>query len=381
MQTLDRTLDILIIGGGQAGLALGYSLRQTPYHFQIVEANSRIGDSWRKRYDSLVLFTPRAFSALPGLALAGDPDGYASRDEIAEYLETYARHFDLPVVTGTGIQSLERQGDGYRATTMDGAHIDARAVVLATGAFQTPAIPRLASGLSSAVLQRTAETYKNPADIPPGTVLVVGDGASGRDIAAELQGSHQVILATGRPRRLLPERILGKSTWWWLHTFGILRLSGETLIGRYLKQTDAFPGKGNTLQHLQRRGVHVMPRLVSAQGSRVTFADGETVEVGVVIWTAGYRDKSDWVAIPEVKDAQGNFVHRQGRAPVPGFYFIGRPWQRSRGSALILGVGNDAAAIRGHIVRDLGAQARPGAHLASPAAGEEANAAIRLPTS
>jgi putative flavoprotein involved in K+ transport len=120
MKTLERTLDVLVVGGGQAGLALGYYLQQTSYRFQIVEGNARIGDSWRKRYDSLVLFTPRAFSALPGLPVPGDPQGYATKDETADYLETYAQHFDLPVVTGTGIQSLERHQDGYRATTESG---------------------------------------------------------------------------------------------------------------------------------------------------------------------------------------------------------------------------------------------------------------------
>src|SRR5919109_675572 len=208
------TIDVLIIGAGQAGLTLGYYLRRTPLRFQLVERNQRIGDSWRRRYDVLELFTPRAYSALPGLALAGDPDGYPGKDDVAAYLEAYARHFDLPVLLGTGIQLLERHNGGFRATTDDGDRIEARAVVLATGAFQTPAIPRLAAGLSADVRQFTAETYKNAAQLPPGTTLVVGDGATGRDIAHDAQGTgnHTVILATGRRRRLLPERILGKST-------------------------------------------------------------------------------------------------------------------------------------------------------------------------
>ena len=133
------TLDVRIIGAGQAGLALGYHLQQTSLCFQIVERHAYIGDSWRRRYDSLVLFTPRTYSALPGLALAGAPNGYPDKDEVADYLAVYARHFDLPVRTGTGIELLERQDRGYRATTQDGARIEARAVVLPTGAFQTPA--------------------------------------------------------------------------------------------------------------------------------------------------------------------------------------------------------------------------------------------------
>jgi putative flavoprotein involved in K+ transport len=138
------TLDVLIIGAGQAGLALGYHLQHTALRFQLVERHEQIGASWRARYDSLVLFTPRCYSALPGLPLAGDPEGYPSKDEVAEYLATYVRHFHLPVVTGQGIQALERQNGDYRATTQDGALIEARAVVLATGRFRrrrSPAWP------------------------------------------------------------------------------------------------------------------------------------------------------------------------------------------------------------------------------------------------
>jgi putative flavoprotein involved in K+ transport len=348
-------MDVLIIGAGQAGLALGYYLRQTPLRFQLVERHERVGDSWRRRYDALELFTPRAYSALPGLALAGDPDGYPGKDEVAAYLEAYARHFDLPVLLGTGIQLLEHHNGGFHATTDDGARIEARAVVLATGAFQTPAIPRLAAGLSADVRQFTAETYKNAAQLPPGTVLVVGDGATGRDIAHDVQGTgnHTVILATGRRRRLLPERILGKSTWWWLDKLGIVRVSGDTALGRSIKKADAFPSRGKTLKRLERQGVRVMPRLVTAQGTGVTFANGAAAEVAAVIWATGYRDNSAWVAIPEVKDAHGTFVQRHGLSPVPNLYFIGRSWQRSRGSALFLGVGADARYVTDQIVKQL----------------------------
>src|SRR5215212_605599 len=142
-------LDLLIIGGGQAGLAMGFHLKKTPLSFRIVERHSRVGDSWRKRYASLVLFTPRAYSALPGLAVPGDPDGFPTKDEIADYLEAYANHFDLPVVLGTGIRRLERLDGGFRAVTEAGEPIDCRAVVLATGAFQRPAIPSISKRLSA----------------------------------------------------------------------------------------------------------------------------------------------------------------------------------------------------------------------------------------
>jgi putative flavoprotein involved in K+ transport len=207
----NNTLDTLIIGAGQAGLALGYHLKKTPLRFQLVEGHRRIGDSWRKRYESLVLFTPRAYSALPGLKVPGDPEGYPTKDELADYLESYASHFELPVLVDTSIQRLERTEESFRATTGTGETIDARAVVLATGAFQTPAVPPIARQLARDVVLISPESYTSPAQIPTGPVLVVGDGASGRQIARELAATHRVYLATGRPRRVSPKRLLGKS--------------------------------------------------------------------------------------------------------------------------------------------------------------------------
>jgi putative flavoprotein involved in K+ transport len=191
---LARALDVLVIGASQAGLALGAHFRKTPFRFQLVDRHARIGDSWRKRYDSLVLFTPRAYSALPGLAVPGDPDGYPTKDDMADYLETYANHFDLPVVLGTGIRRLERVDGGFRAITEAEQPIDCRVVVLATGAFQRPAIiTSVSKQLSQGVLQLAPEDYKAPGQLPPGRVLVVGDGATGRQIALELSVAHNVL--------------------------------------------------------------------------------------------------------------------------------------------------------------------------------------------
>jgi putative flavoprotein involved in K+ transport len=349
-----RKLDILVIGAGQAGLALGFHLRRTPFRFQLVERNARVGDSWRKRYASLVLFTPRAYSALPGLAVPGDPDGFPTKDEMADYLETYASHFDLPVVLGTDIQRLERIVDGgFRAITEDGEPIECRAVVLATGAFQRPAIPSISKGLSAGVKQLAPEDYTSPSQLPPGRVLVVGDGATGRQIALELTAKHEVLLGAGRHRRVSPDRILGKSVFWWMDKLGILRASRESAIGRYLMKADRFPGKALELKRLQRQGVDVVGRVVQAEGTKISFADGRMTEVDAVLWATGYKDDTDWVAIPEAKDSRGNFVHQRGVSPVQDLYFIGRSWQWTRGSALFAGVGEDAAYLREHIVKRL----------------------------
>jgi putative flavoprotein involved in K+ transport len=176
-------------------------------------------------------------------------------------------------------------------------------------------------------------------------VLVVGDGATGRQIARDLGTTHGVFLSTGKPRKITPHRVLGKSIFWWMDKLGILTKSPDSRIGRKLKEKDPFPGKDLALDKLQRAGVTVVGRLSDVAGRQVSFADGQSAEIDVVIWATGYRDDSDWVAIPEVKESHGGFVHHQGLSPVPGLAFIGRSWQRSRGSALLTGVGADAAFI------------------------------------
>jgi putative flavoprotein involved in K+ transport len=350
-------LDVLIIGGGQAGLAMGYHMKETPFRYRIVERHARVGDSWRKRYASLVLFTPRSYSALPGLAVPGDPEGFPTKDEMADYLETYADHFDLPVVPGTGIRQLERVDGGFRATTEAGEPIDSRAVVLATGAFQRPAIPPISKRLSEEVAQLAPEAYRAPDQLSPGRVLVVGDGATGRQIALELTVNHEVLLAAGRHRRVSPDQILGKSVFWWMDRLGILRSSRESPIGRYLMKADPFPGKGLELERLRERGVDVVGRVVQAEGKRVTLADGKTAEVDAVVWATGYRDDTGWVEIPEVKDGRSNFLHYRGISPLPYLCFVGRSWQWSRGSALFAGVGQDAAYLTDHLVGLFGRRA------------------------
>lgn len=346
-------LDVLVIGAGQAGLAIGYHLKQTSLQFLLIDGHAQIGDSWRSRYDSLTLFTPRRYSALPGLALPGEEWGYASRDEFADYLETYARHFALPVSMNTPIRRLDRRDGQFYATTASGETIEARSVVLATGAFQQTAIPAIVQRFAPEVRQLSPENYKNPAQLPLGTVLVVGDGASGRDIASDLAVTHTVLLATGRSRRVLPERVLGKSVWWWFDTLGILGVSADTRLGQFIRRADPFPARGKKHAQLQQKGVRIVGRLTAVEGKTVTFAGGNMTDVDAVVWATGYRDTSDWVDIPEVKDHQGNYMHRQGISTVSGLYFIGRPWQRNRASALITGVGDDAAYILAQIDRKL----------------------------
>jgi putative flavoprotein involved in K+ transport len=343
-------VDVLVIGAGQAGLATGYHLRATGLTFMIVDAGGRVGDSWRRRYRSLTLFTPRQFSGLPGMAMPGNREQYPTRDEFADYLESYAASFRLPVRTEAQVLRLGRNADGsFEAILASGDRIQAGAVVVAAGGFQLPLVPPVAKGFSDDVMQLTADSYRDPTQIAEGRVLVVGDGASGRDIAAELAPLRETWLATGKPRRLFPERILGKSVWWWLGLTGLLRASPESFLGRMLRKNDAFPDRERGMDSLKRLGVRIVGRLTNAGGSNATFGDGHGADVRTVIWAVGYRDNTGWVQIAEATDQAGAFRHSEGVSPVHGLYFVGRPWQRNRASALVMGAGPDALLIVGRI--------------------------------
>jgi putative flavoprotein involved in K+ transport len=338
--------DVLVIGAGQAGLAASYRLSRRGISPRVVDAAERIGDQWRSRYRSLTLFTPREFSSLPGLALSGDGAGYASGAEFADYLERYAVTLGLPVTTGARVGELSGGRGEFVARLSNGDIIEAGMVIIATGGFQTPVVPAMAAGLPNTIRQLTGETYHQPSDVDSDRpALVVGDGASGRDIAADLAASnHQVALACGRARRLLPETILGKSTWKWLKALGLLSVSATSPVGRLMRKADPFPNRQRNLEDLRGLGVEIKPRAVSASRTGIELADGSIVEPGTVIWTLGYRDDTSWVRIPSAVQG-GRFLDTGGRSPIDGLYFVGRPWQRNRTSALIMGAGDDAETI------------------------------------
>jgi putative flavoprotein involved in K+ transport len=253
------------------------------------------------------------------------------------------------VALDSEIVRLERQDDLFVATTDKWTVHTARSVVPATGPFQTPVVPEMAARLATDVPQLTPESYRNPDATPSGTVLVVGDGATWRQIARELTGTHRVFLATGRPRKVSPQRVLGKPIFWWLDKLGLLNAPAESRIGRKLRQSDPFPGKHLAIGKLRKVGINIVGRMAEVEGRTVLFADGQTADVDVVIWASGYRDDSSWVAIPGVADEWGQFLQKGGISPVPGLSHIGRSWQRNRGSALLTGVGADAAAIADHV--------------------------------
>ncbi len=332
---------VVVVGAGQAGLALGHLLSNQNRDFTILEAADEPGAAWRGRWDSLKLFTPARYSGLPGLAFPGDPDRYPTRDEVAAYLADYARHFDLPVETGSRVKRVTRSNGNYSIELGDRTP-EAEQVVVATGPFQVPFIPPIAKGLGPEVTQLHTSAYRRPEDIPEGRVVVVGGGNSGYQIAAELSASHEVHLSIGSPQKPFPQRLLGRDLFWYLDATGIIRKSRESRIGRKLEGRDTLIG--SSPRSIRRHGVQLHGRAVTAEGSTVTFEDGTTLDSRTVIWATGYRLDHPWIELP-IFDSGGRLEHRRGVTASPGFYFLGLTWQHTRGSALIGFVKDDAAYI------------------------------------
>ncbi len=336
-----RREEIIVVGAGQAGLSLGCWLKRQQCSFLLLEAGPRIGESWRKRYDSLVLFTPRRYSALPGLAFSGDPEGRPTKDEMADYLQTYADHFALPIQMDTGVVGMHKHGETFLLQTTQGTY-QAVTVIVATGPFHHPRIPAFASALSQEVQQLHSASYHNPSQIPAGPVLVVGAGDSGAHIAAELAHAHPVSLAAAHPLYFVPLTLLGKSLFWYLDHLRLLEVDGERSLGRWLK-AQPEPVLGLELkQVLRERQVQIRPRATSAQGNVVQFADGSQAQVRTVIWATGYRQDFSWLRMPGLPDACGQPREQRKVSSTPGLFFLGFPWQPSRGSALVGWVGKDA---------------------------------------
>lgn len=334
-------LDIIVIGAGQAGLSMGYYLQQGGYNFVIFDGKKRIGDTWRNRYDSLILFTPKSYSSLPGMRLEGDKNAFPTKDEIADYLEAYAKRFLLPVKTETTVLKVQKIKSTFEVTTDKGI-FHSKHVIIASGAFQKPFIPSISQSLSHEVFQIHSSQYQSPKMIPDGPVLVIGGGNSGTQIATELAENREVTIAISHPFKFLPLNILGKSIFYWLEKMGLLFAGTDTRRGLWFrKQSD--PIFGLELKHLIRKErIHIKPRVIKTQGREIMFNDHSKTSVQNIIWSTGFVPDYKWIDIEGVLDANGFPLHNRGLSPIQGLYYIGLPWQHQRGSALICGVGKDA---------------------------------------
>ncbi|MGZ8794425.1 MAG: flavin-containing monooxygenase [Gaiellaceae bacterium] len=333
--------DIVVIGAGQAGLAIGYFLSRQGKRFVILDSADSVGAAWRVRWDSLLLFTPRRYDSLPGLAFPGDPDGYPTRDEVIAYLERYAATFELPIELDSAVRSV-RAKDGRFVVELENRTLEADQVVVATGPYQTPHVPEFAGRLAPEVFQTHSTGYRNPGDVPEGTVLVVGGGNTGFQIAKELSATHRVHLSVGSRQLPLPQKLLGRDLFWWLTKFGLLQKTVESRLGQRMRDRDTLIG--SSPRALKGSGVNLEPRAVGVSGRTISFADGSELDVDAVIWATGYRLDHSWINLPAIS-GEADIPHKRGVTEMPGFYFLGLQWQYTRGSALLGWVKDDAEYI------------------------------------
>jgi putative flavoprotein involved in K+ transport len=366
--TTAPSLDVLVIGAGQAGLALGYHLARTGATFLLVDAAPEVGASWRSRWDSLRLFSPAQYDSLPGMPFPAPTDSHPSKDEVADYLAAYADRFRLPIRLSTPVLTLRRDDDGWFTATTPTETLRARAVVVATGPFHVPHTPALAAAFAPHVLQLHSAEYRNPAQLPAGAeVLVVGAANSGMQIAMELAERCRVSLAVGSMPLALPQRIAGRDLFFWLVKVGFFALpAGSGLARRLRKRGDLVIGSSR--RRLRRSGITLRPRLTGASGTTARFADGRTADTGAVVWATGFEPDYSWLQVPGVV-VQGAVRHDGGRTEVPGLSFLGLSWQTSRGSALLGFVGADAAALAARLTAEVAHGPDPHLAEATAAAG------------
>jgi putative flavoprotein involved in K+ transport len=357
--------EVAVVGAGQAGLAMGYFVRQQGREFVILERADHVAPQWRERWDSLKLFTSRRYDSLPGVQFPGEPDGYPTRDEVIAYLEGYVQAFDLPTRFETEVQALRRDGDGFELHTSSGVVL-ADQVVIATGPFQQPRVPEFAASLSDDVVQLHSTGYRSPTDLPAGRTLVVGGGNTGYQIAEELAATREVHLAVGGRQMPLPQRLLGRDLFWWLTKAGLINKTVDTKLGQRARGRDTLVG--SSPRKAKRLGITMRPRVTGASDRTVTCSDASNLEVDGVVWATGFASDYSWLDVP-ITDGDERVVHRRGVTQVPGLYMLGLQWQYTRGSALLGWVKDDAQFIAQRI-----AEGADSARRASPTNGTSAAA-------
>lgn len=347
-------IQTLVIGGGQAGLAVGYHLARRGLPLLILDASERIGDAWRRRWDSLRLFTPARYAGLPGMRFPGRGDAFPDKDNMADYLESYAKRFRLPVRTGIRVDRLSRQGDRF-VVAAGGHRFEAEQVVVAMANYQKPVVPPYAEELDPRIVQFHSHEYQNPGQLQPGGVLVVGVGNSGADIAIEVARTHPTWIS-GKETGHIPFPIDTPLTRHLLSRVvrfvGHHVLSVRTPIGRRVRPKllrKAAPLVRVKPGDLTRAGIERVTRVMGVRNGRPLLADGRVLEIANVIWATGYTPGFSWIDLP-VFDETGEPIHEFGLVTrSPGLYFVGLHFLYSMTSATLLGVGRDAARIASFI--------------------------------
>ena len=355
MNNQTQNYETIVIGGGQVGLVTGYFLKQQRRDFVILDANQQIGDSWRNRWDSLRLFTPARYDGLAGMPFPAPPDHFPTKDEMADYLEKYAAHFNLPVRTGIRVDRLTREGDRFVVQAGD-LRYKAENVVVAMASFQEHHVPAFAHDLDPGIRQIHAANYRNPSQLQEGGVLIVGAGNSGAEIALEVAPEHQTWMS-GRDTGHIPFRIESTAA-----RLVLIRLVLRGLFHRLLtidtpigqKVRPRLISKGNMLvrtkpKDLAAAGVERVPRTTGVRNGLPLLEDGRTIDVANVIWCTGYHPGFSWIDLP-IKGEKEPF-HKRGVVPSqPGLYFVGLNFLYAASSTMIHGISRDAEYIVRQIV-------------------------------
>jgi putative flavoprotein involved in K+ transport len=345
--------ETVIIGGGQAGLTAGYYLAKHDRSFVILDANERIGGAWRKRWDSLRLFTPACLSGVPGLPIPAPAWSFLTKDELADYLESYAAHFDLPVRTGVSVDGLSKV-DGRFVISAGDLRFEAENVIVATGAHQIPAVPAFAPELDPRIVQLHSSEYRNPSQLQEGDVLLVGAGNSGAELALELSRTRGCWLA-GPKTGEIPVRhgsIPARLGFRVFRFFGHRVVKVDTRIGR--KLGPKLISKGDPLirtrsKDLVAAGVERVPRVVGVRGGLPVLEDDSVLDVANVVWCTGFRTDFGWIDLPVFGD-DGEPMHYRGVVESePGLYFLGLVFLYSLSSDVLPNRGRDAKYIAKHI--------------------------------
>ncbi|MFI7483668.1 flavin-containing monooxygenase [Kocuria sp. M1R5S2] len=363
-------IETLVIGAGQAGLATGYHLQRLGRPFLVVDANDRVGDGWRRQWDTLRLYTPAGYDGLPGLPFPAEPWSFPHKDEVADYLESYALHWDLPVRTSTRVEDVTaRPGGGY-SVTIDAGTLTCDNVVVATGTFgRTPHVPDFAADLDPSIMQLHSSEYRRPGQLRPGKVLVVGASHSGTDIAYEVALTHETVLCgrdcgqlpfrleSRRARRLAPvlvftaRHVLTRRTPFGRRGMAHVRVHGGPMLR--VKRED-----------LLERGVERVLARVTGVSEGLPVVDGRKLEVQNVVWCTGFRQRFGWLPADVLQEDGWPREYRGVVDGAPGMYFCGLSFQYAFSSMLLPGVSRDARYIARRIARSTPgpsrAERRPG---------------------
>ena len=340
--------DYIIIGAGQAGLAMGYYLKKSQKEYLILDANNEIGAPWLKRWDSLKLFTSSEFNNLPGKKFPHQKGYYANKYEVADYLKNYVEEFNMPIAFNQKVSSLKKEGDFFIVRS-DTQEYRAKNVIVATGPFHTPFTPAFHTKIDDKVIQIHSEHYKSPKQLQNGDTLVVGAGDSGVQILDEISNTNRNVYFSGNTNiKSLPQEFLGKTLWWWFSRVGFLTAPKYSWIGKKISK-GIQPIIGTDVKTLFKKdNVSCLGRTLDANNADIVFEKGTISSIKNIIWATGFKPNFNWIEGIELDESQYPKNYR-GVSSIEGIYFLGIPWLYTRGSATLGGVKKDAKYLKNYI--------------------------------